>query len=54
MLPLLGKGKESCSQKRKGIVTDVNPLQYSNALTPISFTLLGIVTDVSPLQPANA
>ena len=37
-----------------GIATDVSPLQYQNALSPILITLDGIVTDVSLLQPLNA
>ena len=34
----------------EGIVTDVNPLQPSNAHDPMPVTLDGIVTDDSPLQ----
>ena len=36
-----------------GIVTDVNPLQPSNARSPMFVTLEGIVTEVKPLQQQN-
>ena len=34
--------------------TEVRPLQYPNAYSPIEVTLLGMVKEVRPLQPANA
>ena len=37
-----------------GIVIDVSPVQYKNALSPIEVTESGIVIDVSPEQTANA
>ena len=36
------------------MVTEVSPLQPSNAWSLIEVTELGIVTEVSPLQPLNA
>ena len=37
-----------------GMVTEVKPLQPSNALFPMEVTLFGMVTEVKPLQPPNA
>ena len=37
-----------------GIVTEVKPLQFSNAELPIEVTELGIVMLINPLQPKNA
>ena len=36
------------------IVTDVRPLQLSNALWPMLVTLLGMVMEVRPLHSKNA
>ena len=36
-----------------GIVTDVKPVQPSNAEDPISVTPSGIVTEVKPVQSLN-
>ena len=36
------------------MVTEVSPLQYSNAEFPIEVTEIGMVNEVSPLQPENA
>ena len=36
------------------MVTDVKPLQFSNAYSPMEVTLFGMVTDVKPLQFLNA
>ena len=33
-----------------GMVTEVRPVQYSNAYPPIEVTLLGMVTEVRPVQ----
>ena len=37
-----------------GIVTEVRPVQVSNALYSMLVTELGMVTEVRPLQPENA
>ena len=37
-----------------GIVTEVKPEQFSNALEPIELTELGMVIEVKPSQPSNA
>ena len=42
------------SVTESGIVTDVNPVQYSNALFPIVVTELGMVIDVKLLHPSYA
>ena len=34
-----------------GMVTEVKPLQSSNAPSPMEVTLFGMVTEVKPLQP---
>ena len=34
-----------------GMVTEVSPVQYSNARYPMLVTLFPIVTEVSPVQP---
>ena len=35
-------------------LTDVSPVQFENAQSPIFFTEFGMLTDVSPLQYMNA
>ena len=34
-----------------GMVTEVKPLQFLNAVFQIEVTLFGMVTEVKPLQP---
>ena len=36
------------------IVTEVKPLQFRKALSPMEMTELGITTEVKPLQPSKA
>ena len=37
-----------------GMVIEVKPVQFSNALLPIEVTELGMVTEVKLVQPINA